>query len=116
MTVLRPSPGEGRWQQFGAVLKGVWREKKFHEKGKYGGLVDAWAEVAGAEIAARTNIRSFKGGELVIELDSAVLLHEMNGFMKQGLLAGLQSHEGARDVSGLRFCLGRGSNGKQEQK
>ncbi|MCK4373950.1 MAG: DUF721 domain-containing protein [Candidatus Brocadiae bacterium] len=89
----------------GEIMRGLLRRKKFREKGKYGALVDAWCELVGEAIAARTGIRSFKDGELVIEVDSSALLHELNSFMKQQLLQGLRESRGGRDVAALRLCL-----------
>ncbi len=101
------------WQRearpIGEIARALLRRKKFHEKGKYGALVDAWADLVGESIAARTRIRAFRGGELVVEVGSSVLLHELNGFMKEQLLAGIQSTEGGRDVASLRLCLGNGA-------
>ena len=102
------SDGHG-FKQIGDVARKVLRRKKFYEKGRYGALVDAWSGLVGAAIAARTRIRSFTEGELVVEADSSVLLHELNGFMKQDLLAALQQLDAGRDVAALRFCLGNGS-------
>lgn len=100
-----PGDREGA-RSIGEVLKGLLRRKKFHEKGKYGALVDAWAQLVGDAIASRTRIRSFKGGELVIEVDSPVLLHELNSFRREQLLEGLQAGKRGRDVAKLRLCLG----------
>ena len=95
-----------RARPIGEVIRKIVRRKRFFEKGKYGSLVAAWSELVGEQIANRTRIRSFKGGQLVIEVDSAVLLHELSSFMKEQLLAGLQTTEAGRDVANLRFCLG----------
>lgn len=90
----------------GEILPGLLRRKKFAEKGRYGALVEAWAGIVGEAVAARTSIRSFLDGELVVEVDSPVLLHEMNSFLKQPFLQALQATPGGRDVARLRFCLG----------
>ncbi len=81
------------------------REKTFYQKGKYSALHNAWNDLVGGGLAERTRIRSFGGGELVIEVDSSVLLHELNGFMKEGLLRELQCTKAGRDIASLRFCL-----------
>jgi predicted nucleic acid-binding Zn ribbon protein len=95
----------------GEIAKALLRRKKFHEKGKFGALVRAWGALVGEAVATRTRIRSFKDGNLVIEVDSSVLLHEIRGFMKQQLLLGLQATEAGRDVAEIRLCLGPSQDG-----
>ena len=80
---MRKRAGAREPRTIGDVARALLRRKKFREKGRYGALVDAWQELTGEEIAARTQIRSFKDGELVIEVESSVLLHELNGFLKE---------------------------------
>jgi len=65
----------------------------------------AWDELVGESVAARTRIRSFGDGELVVEVDSCVLLHELNGFLRPQLVEGLQAVKAGRDIVKLRFCL-----------
>ncbi|MFO8007718.1 MAG: DUF721 domain-containing protein [Candidatus Brocadiia bacterium] len=89
----------------GQIARRILREKRAYQKGKYGALQNAWAELVGEALAARTQIRSFDGGELVVGVDSSVLLHEMNGFMKDELLRQVQQTRAGRDVASLRFCL-----------
>ena len=102
-----------RAQPVGDIAKALLREKKFREKGKFGALSDAWATLTGEGIAARTRIRSFKDGNVVIEVDSPALLHELNSFMKRQLLLGLQATAAGRDVAGLRLCLGVSRKGRK---
>ena len=98
-------PGDAA-RPIGDVLKALLRRKRFLQKGKYPALTEAWAELVGEAIAARTRIRSFEEGKLTIEVTSSVLLQELSGFMKQQLLAGMQGCKGCKDVAELRFCLG----------
>jgi len=98
----------GRARPLGEILRGLLRRKRSREKGKYRALVDAWRGMVGDGVAGRTRIRSFAEGELVIEVDSPVLLHELNSFMKAQLLSGFQATGAGRDVAAVRFCLGSG--------
>jgi predicted nucleic acid-binding Zn ribbon protein len=102
------SAPQDRARPIGDVLKALMRRKKFLQKGKYAGLTQTWAELVGEAIATRTCVRSFQEGKLTIEVVSSALLHELNGFMKPQLLAGLQGAKGGRDVVELRFCLRSG--------
>ena len=98
-------PGD-RARPIGDVLKALLRRKKFLQKGKYPALTQAWAELVGEAISARTRVRSFQEGKLTVEVTSSVLLQELSGFMKPQLLAGMQGCKAGKDVAELRFCLG----------
>lgn len=50
----------------------------------------AWAQVAGAEIAAETGVFSFKGGILTVEVHSAALLQELRQFQSEALIKDLR--------------------------
>lgn len=103
-------PSRGAARPLGEILKRILRRKRLHQKGKYGALSVAWEELVGEGVASRTRIGAFDEGELVVEVDSAALLHELNSFMKDQLLAGLRATDGGRDVAGLRFRLRPGKS------
>lgn len=105
MTPAALPPGGENARPLGAIARELLRSKKFRQKGKYGALSEAWAEVVGEELGARTNVRSFKDGTLIVEVDSSVLLQELDGFMKQELLLQLTAHKAGRDVARLSFRL-----------
>ena len=91
---------------FGDVARALLRRKKFTEKGRYGALVAAWREVAGDGVAEHTRVSAFKEGKLVVEVDSSTLLHELNGFLKESLLKGLQESKAGRDIAQMELRLG----------
>jgi predicted nucleic acid-binding Zn ribbon protein len=93
-------------RKFGDVLKRLLKEKRFYEKSKFGALSEAWREVVGDEIAARTKIVSYQHGYLRVEVDSSILMQELSGFMEHTILQELQQTTGGEDVAGIRFCLG----------
>jgi predicted nucleic acid-binding Zn ribbon protein len=104
-------PGRsGASRPIGEIIEALVRRKRFYEKSKYGRLVDAWTELVGEVIAERTRISSFKEGELVVAVDSSVLLHELTGFLREQLLAGIQGTKAGRDVARIRFRLGYGED------
>jgi len=105
MTAPEP-PGSGAARPIGEILKALLRSKRFYERRKYGALVDAWRTVVGEDIARHTRIVAFEGGEVLVEVDAPVLLHELSGFMRSALLAHLQRTRGGEDVAALRFRLG----------
>ncbi len=90
---------------FGEVLNRVLRRKRFYEKSKFGGLVDAWRDVVGEALAGQTSITSYSQGLLKVEVDSPVLLQELAGFLTPVLLQQMRSTEAGRDVAEIRFCL-----------
>ncbi len=98
-------------KRFGDVLVRVLKGKRFYEKARYGPLVDAWRQAAGEQIAAHTKIRSYEHGTLTLIVNTAALLHELNGFQKGVLLQKLRESPGGQDIAELRFCLGRTGDG-----
>ena len=92
----------------GDILRRLLRAKKFYQKPKYSGLTQAWQATVGEGVAAHTRVRSFREGEMTVEVTSPVLMHELSAFMKEQLLAALQATDGGRDVASIRFCLGKG--------
>ncbi len=105
MTSEMPRRGEDRARPVGEVIRALVRRKRFHEKGRFGPLAQAWTEMVGEAIARRTRVHDFNDGTLTVEVDSPALLHELNGFMKEDLLAGLRGGRPGRDVNALRFRL-----------
>ena len=110
MSTTSGSRHSGAARPIGEIIEGLVRRKRFYEKSKYGALVDAWTELVGERIAERTRISSFKDGELVVDVDSSVLLHELAGFLREQLLAGIQGAKAGRDVARIRFRLGHGED------
>lgn len=104
---------DDRARPLGDILRALMRRKRFEQKSKYGSLVDAWAELVGDEVAARTRICAFDEGQLLVEVNSSALLHELNGFMKQQILASLQAGDAGRDVAEIRFRLTNGAKIEQ---
>ncbi|MCD6416332.1 MAG: DUF721 domain-containing protein [Planctomycetes bacterium] len=101
---------------FGEIARRILRHKKLYQKSRVGPLMDTWRELLGESVAARTSIYSFEKGELVVSVDSAALLSEMDGFMRERLVVALQATEAGRDVASLRFRLSQGpprEDGKQ---
>jgi len=95
----------------GDVIRALMKRKRFSQKGRYAALTEAWRGIVGEGIAARTRISSFAGGELIVDVDSPVLLQELTSFLKDQLLAELQSTEPGRDMAQLRFRLGAVDDG-----
>ena len=99
-------PDQWPARAFGDVLAALTRSRRWKQRGKFEGLRRGWQETAGEGVAAQTDIRSYAGGELVIEVRSSALMHELNNFLKPALLAALRKMPEGRDVAKLRFTLG----------
>lgn len=63
-----------------------------------------WQEVVGEDFAAATRIRSFRGGTLTVEVQSAPLLYELNSFHKKDFLKLLRPRMPA-GLSSIKFKL-----------
>lgn len=70
------------------------------------GVEDAWRKAAGDELADETRAATLRQGVLTIEVRSAGLLHELQGFRKDELLARLLEHDTTDRITGLKFRLG----------
>ena len=103
-----PLPDQDRVRSFGDVLKTCVRTMRLGDRSRsrFRKLNRRWTELVGETIAARTRIRAYDKGELLVEVDSPVLLHELSGFMKRELVRGLQESPGSRDIVKIRFRLG----------
>jgi hypothetical protein len=69
-------------------------------------ILEAWRQAAGDELAAETRPSGLRKGILTIEVRSAALLHELEGFRRDELLDRFLSAAPAGRVTGLRFRLG----------
>jgi predicted nucleic acid-binding Zn ribbon protein len=69
-------------------------------------LEQAWAEVAGKEVARQTRPGAMRRGILEIEVGNAALLQELAGFHKRHLLEGLKQILTGVPLKDLRFRAG----------
>ena len=100
----RPSrPGSGP-EPIADILARVLRETGLDRR-RQSDLVDAWVDVAGPAVAARTRIGTFRKGVLVIEVDSSALKQELSLFQREELLAALRERMKGTFVEDLRFRL-----------
>jgi hypothetical protein len=83
----------GRWLRTNKVSRRVSRD----------GVFSRWKEVVGEELAARTRPIDLRGGELLIEVDSAPLLHELATYFSAEILESLHQIEEFRTIHALRF-------------
>jgi hypothetical protein len=69
-------------------------------------VFDAWRRVVGEEVAARTRVVEWRGGELLVEVSSAPLLNELSTYFAAQILESLHEAEELRTVHRIRFRAG----------
>jgi hypothetical protein len=105
--MIRPERRErGDPERLGDLIEPVLKELKIVGRRVGKALHEAWIEVAGPALGGRTRLHSFRAGILVIEVDSAPLLHELQGFRGPELLARMRERVGKPHIGALRFRLG----------
>jgi predicted nucleic acid-binding Zn ribbon protein len=102
----RRSDEDSEPERIGELMEPVLRELRIVGRRVGRALQEAWIDVAGAELAGRTRLRSFRAGRLVVEVDSSSLLHELQSFRAQELLSRLRERMTKPPVAELRFRLG----------
>jgi predicted nucleic acid-binding Zn ribbon protein len=71
-----------------------------------GGVESAWVRAAGPELAEATRTATLRRGVLTVDVRSASLLAELQGFRREELLARLLGADPSGRITGLRFRLG----------
>lgn len=74
-------------------------------------LVEEWSRIAGPEIAPYTRPLGVNRGVLQVAVANPVLLSELNGFHKSGLLLRLQQQRPELRIKDLKFRLQSGVRG-----
>lgn len=69
-------------------------------------IFDAWRQAAGEDLYQETRPSGLRKGILTIEVRSAGLLHELNGFRRDELLDRFLTAAPRGRVTGLKFRLG----------
>lgn len=90
----------------GDILRRVMRDVRPVRPRRRDAMLDAWRKAAGDELAAETRPSSLRKGVLTIEVRSAALLHELEGFRRDELLDRFLAVAPEGRVTGLRFRLG----------
>jgi predicted nucleic acid-binding Zn ribbon protein len=69
-------------------------------------LEQVWAAAVGPQVAPHSRVRGLRRGILEVEVDSAVLLHEMTQFHKRRILEQIRERLPGRPVHDLRVRAG----------
>lgn len=76
-------------------------------------LHEEWSRIAGPEIAAYTKPLDVNRGVLQVAVANTVMLSELNGFHKPGLLQRLQQERPELKIKDLKFRLQSGVRGSR---
>jgi predicted nucleic acid-binding Zn ribbon protein len=71
-------------------------------------LVEAWPDIAGADVAKHTRPGGLQGNTLVVYVDSSMWLSELARYGKEKMLSNIQEHIGRDSVSSVSFRLDPG--------
>jgi predicted nucleic acid-binding Zn ribbon protein len=82
-----------------ALLRGV----KQAAGGPMGRVRNAWAEVVGPAIAARTRVAALENGRVRVEVASAALKHDLGTFRQAEVLRGLQERLPDMEIRGVSY-------------
>jgi predicted nucleic acid-binding Zn ribbon protein len=101
-----PETRGGAPESVGEVLRRLFPEVRPAAVRRRHAIADAWERAAGPDLAGETRPATLQRGVLVVEVRSAALLAELQGFRTAELLARLVEAEGSGRVTGLRFRPG----------
>jgi len=96
---------EGESVHIGRVLKDWLRQSGLLKRSALVELEEAWRAAAGPAIASQTRLVGVRREELWVEVGSAPLRAELDGFRKQELLGKLREHYTRRHIAGIRFLV-----------
>jgi len=96
----------GDAEVLGEILARVMRDVRPPAPRRRDAIFDAWRHAAGDDLAAETRPATLRKGVLTVEVRSAALLHELEGFRRDELLGRFLTAAPAGRVTGLRFRLG----------
>ena len=109
----RPARAQGEPQRGGTsplseVLRGLVRNTEFGQRVARAEVTQAWREALGPARAARARVVAFrKGGELVVEVESAAHLHELKSFSGDAFVRAANQRLGSPRIRRATFQLKR---------
>lgn len=113
MRSMRKVAGKGRTGRHGGVASMEDAVKTWlHASGlgsrvRHGAVYEAWIAVAGRDLARHARPVRFERGELCVEVESAVHLHELANFTGEDLRALANARLGRPEIKRVVFRLKR---------
>lgn len=86
------------------LIKGILAEAR--TTANRSALNSALAEVLGPELFEHCQILSFRGGRLILQVDSAPLFSELSGFRSEEIRAGINENLDNHKVAQIVFRMG----------
>lgn len=92
-------------RQLGELIAEVMKSTAGPRRRQHTALCLAWIRAAGADVARRSRPVGFRGGNLVVCFESAVLRQEVEGFRKAEILDRLSVEYPDRRIANLKCVL-----------
>lgn len=80
--------------------------KQVRAEAKRSDLTEALEQVLGADQAAHCQVRSFRSGKLVIEVDAAPLYAELSGFRREEMRTRMNELLTTKKIAQITFRMG----------
>ena len=93
-------------EELGGILDRYLRESGLRDALTSEELVMCWREAVGGKITEHTRLLGIRNQVLKVEVDCSPRLHELNCFLKQGILQHLQENYKRRFIKDISFTLG----------
>jgi len=93
----------GKPTQLGLVLQRLVRKKGLAEQSSGQELNQLWKTTAGERIAAKSFVKRFRSGVLVVGVSNGAILEELNCYLKHDLLPAMQQQHPEPPILSLKF-------------
>jgi predicted nucleic acid-binding Zn ribbon protein len=102
----KPSDLKRGLESIGKILDRWLRTHQVERRLDPESVYQRWKDVVGESIAARTKVIDVIGGLLIVEVDSAALLHELSTYYRHQILESLRRLPGSPNLRDIRFRAG----------
>lgn len=97
--------GKGAPRLLGDLVQDLLKTSPWSRRTELSELTEAWELAAGVEVARRSRVLSLSGGILTVNIESAVLRHEIEGYRKREILQQMKKVCPDRRIAALRCVL-----------
>ena len=94
---------DGGIENIGPIISRFFMRKGLNRALAHQVLHSEWRQAVGPQLAPHTRLAGITGNILRVEVDSAVYLHELSGYMKGSILKQLGSSAGGIPVKDIVF-------------
>ena len=93
-------------QSLGDLVDSWLKKNRARERVDAASLFGRWRDVVGEELSRKTRIVDVRGGELIVEVSSSVLLNELSTYGREDIMESLRGIDEFRGVKTIRFRIG----------